>query len=121
MFHLVLLVYIYCIHRRRIFVESANSEGAILFCKVSLNLIILFQCGIFSQIQVKTKNTKKQKGSSPLSGFISVRNFGSRLYLECQGGITCQKTPGGQTYFAPFSVRPERAPPPSRLTPVLVF
>ena len=33
-------------HRRRFFVDLANSEGAKLFYEVCLNLIILFQCGI---------------------------------------------------------------------------
>ena len=56
------------------------------------------------QIQVNTK----PKRSSPHSGSISVRNFGSLVAKW----VLLAKKPRGQTYFAPFSVRPEEASPP---------
>ena len=58
------------------------------------------------QMQVKIK-----KRSLPHSGSISVRNFG---FFVAQW-ILLAKISRGWTYFAPFSVRPEGAPPPLKI------
>ena len=46
--------------------------------------------------------------SSPYSSYVSVRNFG---FLVAKW-VSLAKKPRDETYFAPFSILPEGAPPP---------
>ena len=102
-------------HSRQFFVDSANSEGAKLFCEVWLNLIIPFQFGIFSP----HSGEDKKKGVfatfwcslnaeywnflfASLFCLLTLLNLSygayfqlkARIYLGCQVGITCQKIEG---------------------------
>ena len=106
-------------YRCRFFVDSANSKGVKLFCKVWVNLLILFQSGMAEfcpQIQVKTR--KKVFATLWFLSQSGISDHVFTLSAKLPSEHYLPKNLGGQTYFAPFSVKLEGAPPPQKSTPV---
>ena len=70
----------------------------------------------FWNFALKFRWRPKKKNSSPHFGSNSVWNFGFLV----ASGYYLPKNRGGQTYFAPFSVRPKGAPllPPPKSMPM---
>ena len=79
-------------------------RGAKCFCKAWLNLMILLQCVVLPQIQVKTKK-------KVFAAFWFYRS--SQFWISCcQVGITCQKTKGTRHISSPLVSDPRwRCPP----------
>ena len=111
---LILLDYDY---RRRFFVNKANSEGVKCFFEVWLNLIILFQCGIFPP------NSGKDKKKKVFAAFWFYLSPEFRISF-CQVGITCQKTEGVRHTLPPLVSdtrgRCPPAPPKSSLMTMII-